>query len=142
MSGVENSDNYPGSSLGLPEKGTGSLASWGTRIAAILIDWAASMVLAMGMFGLRVWTERGWPSFMFLAVFFVESTILTMTLGGSFGQLIARIGIIRLDRQPILWWQAFIRSTLKCLVIPALVIGAERRSITDIVLGTVVVNRR
>ena len=38
---------YPGQTLGLPESGRGSLASWRARVAAILIDWAASMTLAV-----------------------------------------------------------------------------------------------
>lgn len=139
MTGVS---DYPGSSVGLPETGAGSLASWGSRIGALVLDWGACMVLAIGMFGTRVLTGQGWPAFMILAVFFVESTLLTITMGGSFGQLIARIGIIRLDGSPLSWWQALLRCGLKCLVLPAVVIGAERRSITDIILGTAVVNRR
>ena len=94
MTGVS---DYPGSSVGLPETGAGSLASWGSRIGALVLDWGACMVLAIGMFGTRVLTGQGWPAFMILAVFFVESTLLTITMGGSFGQLIARIGIIRHD---------------------------------------------
>ena len=31
---------------------------------------------------------------------------------------------------------------MKCLVIPALVVGPERRALTDLLLGTVVVSRR
>lgn len=135
-------EQFPGESIGLPERGPGSLASWGSRVAALVVDWAASMVLAVAFFGTRVMTEPGWPAFMILAVFFVESTLFTITVGGSFGQLLARIGIIRLDGKPVLWWQAIVRCGLKCLVLPAAVIGAERRSITDLLLGTVVVNRR
>ena len=55
---------------------------------------------------------------------------------------IARIGIVRVDGSPLGWWRPIVRTALKCLVIPALVVGAERRAITDLVLGTVVVNRR
>lgn len=135
-------ETYPGQSIGLPSSGPGSLASWGSRIAALVVDWAACMALAVAMFGTRVMTGTGWPTFMILAVFFVESTVLTITLGGSFGQLLARVGIIWLDGQRLAWWQALVRCALKCLVLPAVVIGAERRSITDLLLGTVVVNRR
>lgn len=133
---------YPGESIGLPERGPGSLASWGSRIAALVVDWAASMVLAVALFGTRVMTAPGWPAFMILAVFFVESVVFTITVGGSFGQLLARIGIVRLDGLRLAWWQAVVRCGLKCLVLPAVVIGAERRSIMDLLLGTVVVNRR
>ena len=48
MSGTEAA---PGVSIGLPAEGRGSLASWGKRIGALIIDWGASMVLASAIFG-------------------------------------------------------------------------------------------
>ena len=133
---------YPGQTLGLPEQGRGSLASWRARIAAMIGDWAASMVVAIAMFGTGVLTDSGWRSFMNMAVYFVEASVLTALAGGSFGQLIARIGIVRLDGHHIGWWRAIVRTAMKCLVIPAVVIGAERRALTDLLVGTVVINRK
>lgn len=138
----EDHDLYPGESLGLPQAGRGSLASWLARVGAMIGDWATSMVVAIALFGMDVMTGSGWKSFMILAVYFVQASLLTIFAGGSFGQLIARIGIVRVDGSPLGWWRPIVRTALKCLVIPALVVGAERRAITDLVLGTVVVNRR
>ena len=133
---------YPGQSLGLPETGRGSLASWRARIAALLIDWAASMALAVFMFGTGVLRESGWQSWMVMAIFFVESSVLVGLAGGSFGMILARIGVARLDHQPIGLLRAIARQAMICLVIPTVVIGAERRALNDLVLGTVVINRR
>ncbi|MDO5677821.1 MAG: RDD family protein [Propionibacteriaceae bacterium] len=133
---------YPGQTLGLPEAGRGSLASWRARIAAMIGDWAASMVVAIAMFGTEVMTGSGWKSFMIMAVYFVEASILTALAGGSFGQLIARIGVVRVNGQHIGWWRAIARTAMKCLVIPAVVVGAERRALNDLLLGTVVINRK
>lgn len=135
-------DTYPGASIGLPESGSGSLASWRARLAALLVDWAASMVVAVGMFGFGVLRSSDWHAWMVMAVFFVESAVLTTLLGGSFGKLLARIAVVRLDRKPLSWWQAIVRTAMVCLVLPAVVVGAERRGLDDMVLGTVVVNRR
>lgn len=132
----------PGESIGLPAVGPGSLASWRSRVAAMIGDWAASMIVATLIFGSEVLVGNGWRSFMILTVYFVEASVLTALTGASFGQLIARIGIIRLDGQPLGWWRPVVRTALKCLVIPAIVIGAERRGLNDLLLGTVVVNRR
>ncbi|MEZ5087333.1 MAG: RDD family protein [Tessaracoccus sp.] len=133
---------YPGSSLGLPRDGRGSLAGWWPRVGAMVGDWAASMVVATLVFGTEVLTGSDWRSFMILAVYFVEASVLTALTGSSFGQLIARVGVTRLDGQPLGWWRPVVRTALKCLVIPAIVVGAERRALNDLLLGTAVVNRR
>jgi uncharacterized RDD family membrane protein YckC len=133
---------YPGASIGLPQTGRGSLASWRARIAALVLDWGASMVVAVFLFGTGVLRDGGWRAWMILAVFFVQSAVLSALTGGSFGQLIARIGIVRLDGQPLGWPRAVARAALICLVLPTIVIGAERRALNDLLLGTVVVNRR
>jgi len=133
---------YPGQSIGLPESGRGSLASWFARIAALVLDWGASMLVATFLFGDGVIREAGWKSWMILAVFFAQSAVLTALTGSSFGQLLARIGIHRLDGQRLGWIRALARAAMICLVLPTVVIGAERRALNDLVLGTVVVNRR
>jgi hypothetical protein len=79
---------------------------------------------------------------MILAVFFVESTVLGAVAGGSFGQLITRIGIARLDHRPLGLVRSVVRAALVCLVLPALVIGPDRRGLHDVTVGTVVINRR
>ncbi len=135
-------DEYPGSSLGLPREGRGSLASWRARVAALIIDWLASMLVATLLFGVEVLTGSGWRSFMILATFFVEASVLTTITGSSFGQLLARIGVTRVDGLPLGLWRPTLRTLLKCLVVPVVVIGAERRHLDDLLLGTVVVNRR
>lgn len=133
---------YPGRSIGLPATGPGSLATWRARVAALIVDWAASMAVATGAFGVEVVRGHGWRIWMTYAVFFVESAVLTALIGGSFGQLLARVAVVRLDRRPLGWGRAIARALMKCLILPAVVIGAERRGLDDLVLGTVVVNRR
>ncbi|RRD45218.1 RDD family protein [Tessaracoccus sp. OH4464_COT-324] len=133
---------YPGSFLGLPETGRGSLASWGSRIGALLIDWLASMIVALLIFGTDVLWGSGWRSFMILAVFFVQSAVLTTVAGGSFGQLLSGVGVVRVDGGPLGLWRPALRCAVKCLGLPLMVIGAERRHLVDMLFGTVVVRRR
>lgn len=138
----DTAEHYPGETLGLPETGRGSLASWRARVAALILDWAASMALAVILFGTGVLHEAGWRSWMILTVFFVESAVLTGLAGGSFGQIIAKIGVARLDGHPIGLLRAIARQAMICLVLPTIVIGAERRALNDLALGSVVINRR
>jgi hypothetical protein len=44
-------EQYPGQRLGLPAQGHGSLATWRARIAALILDWAACMGVAVLLFG-------------------------------------------------------------------------------------------
>jgi uncharacterized RDD family membrane protein YckC len=133
---------YPGQRLGLPREGRGSLASWQARIGALIIDWAACMVVAIGLFGSGVITGSGWRAWMILTVFFVESTLLSWLAGGSFGQLLCRIAVVRLDPQPLSLPRALLRAFLVSLALPPLIISTERRGLQDLAAGTVVINRR
>ena len=135
-------DAYPGQALGLPAEGRGSLASWRSRVAALALDWAACMVVAVGFFGSTVLTGSGWRAWMILTIFFVESAVLSWLMGGSFGQLICRIAVIRIDRKPLGPARAILRAALVSLAIPPLVISADRRGLQDLTAGTAVVNRR
>jgi len=133
---------FVGQNLGLPQHGRGSVAAWRSRITALVLDWALSMLLAVAVFGTEVLTGHGWRSFMVLAVFFVETATLSMLAGGSFGQLITRITVARLDGKPLGPARGVPRALLVCLVIPALVVDENRRGLHDLVLGTAVLNRR
>jgi len=118
------------------------LAAWGARIGALLLDWAVCTGVALAFFGTGVMTERDWRGFVTLATFFVESTVLSWLAGGSLGQLICRIAVARLDRQPLGIARAVLRAGLISLALPALVIGPNRRTLADLAAGTIVINRR
>lgn len=133
---------YAGSRLGLPAEGRGSLAPWRARVAALLVDWAASMAIAVGLFGSAALTGSGWQGWMTLAVFWLESTLLVTVASGSFGQLICRIAVVRVDNKPVGLPRAILRQALICLALPALVIGPDRRGLQDMAANTVVVNRK
>lgn len=135
-------DPYPGYRLGLPPSGAGSLATWRARVAALLLDWAASMALAVAVFGPLVVTGSDWRAWMTLAVFFAESTVLVAAAGGSLGQLICRIAVVRLDAVPVGLPRALLRQALISLALPPLIVGPDRRGLQDLAAGTVVVNRR
>jgi uncharacterized RDD family membrane protein YckC len=135
-------EQYPGQRLGLPAEGHGSLGSWRARIAALILDWAACMGVAVLLFGPGVVNGGGWRVWMTLTVFFVESTLLSWLAGGSLGQLICRLAVVRLDRRPLGIPRALLRAALVSLALPALVIGPDRRNLPDLTVGTVVINRR
>ena len=140
--GPAGDDLYPGERIGLPPEGRGSLASWGARLIAITADWAACMIIAVGLFGRSVMTSNDWQSWMILATFFVQSALLTWVAGGSFGQLLCRIAVVRLDRVPLGPLRAVTRAALVSLALPPMIVGPDRRGLHDLAVGTVVVRRR
>jgi uncharacterized RDD family membrane protein YckC len=111
-------------------------------VGALLLDWAACTGIAVAFFGTGVVTGGGWRGFMTLAAFFAESTALCWLAGGSLGQLICRIAVARVDRQPLGIARALLRAGLVSLALPALVIGPNRRTLADLAAGTIVINRR
>lgn len=140
--GAAGESDYPGERLGLPKTGRGSLASWGSRIAALVVDWIVCTVLAVVLFGTRVVTGQGWTSWMTLTTFFVESSVLCVLAGGSVGQLVCRLGVVRVERRPLDVGRSVLRAAMVCVVLPALIVGTDRRGLHDLAAGTVVVSRR
>ena len=143
MAGEAGESDYPGERIGLPATGRGSLATWGSRVAALVADWLICTVVAVLLFGTRVVTGQGWTSWMTLTTFFVETTVLCVLAGGSAGQLLCKIAVVRVggDR-PLDLGRSALRAALVCFVLPALVVGTDRRGLHDLAAGTVVVSRR
>ena len=124
---------YAGARLGLPEHGPGSIASFGRRIVAYLIDSFACAVIAYGLLRDQQLT---------LLVFAVEVLALTWLAGGSAGQLAYGLRVIRPGRPPGRAPRAAVRTLLLCLLIPALVWDRDGRGLHDKAAGTVVVRAR
>lgn len=133
---------YPGARLGLPVAGHGSLATWPARIGALIIDWAACTGLALLLISMGVGSGSTGRAALTLILFFVSSSVLSWLVGGSLGQLICRLAVVRLDRQHLGLPRALLRAFLVSLALPALVIGPDRRHLADLAVGTVVINRR
>jgi len=118
------------------------LAGWGARLVALVVDWVVCTIVAFLLFGSRVLTGSGWSSWTTLLTFFVETTVLVAFAGGSAGQLICRLAVVRLDNQPVGLLRGALRAALVSVVLPAVIIGTDRRGLHDLAVGTAVVNRR
>ncbi|MGN6132310.1 MAG: RDD family protein [Nocardioidaceae bacterium] len=133
---------YPGQRLGLPAEGPGSVAGWGRRALALAIDWFACKLVLTVFIGGAAWTggtsmSQAAPILMYLG----EATLLTALVGGSFGQLVTRVVVVRLDNRPVNLLQALVRTFLVCLVIPPLVFNTDQRGLHDLAVKTVTLRR-
>jgi len=114
---------------------------WGRRIAALFVDWIASILVGLAVLGSAVLTSHGWEAWVPMLVFLLEASLLTTLVGGSFGQLALRVAVVRLDRRPVNLLVALLRTLLICLVVPPVIYNRDRRGLHDLVAGTVTVRR-
>src|SRR6478735_3477073 len=93
--GYESGD-YPGQRLGMPEHGPGSIARFGRRSAALLIDWLIGYGLAaLAMtFG---WIPMNTLSTAVLGVWFVLGVLSVRLFGFTPGQLAMGLMVVPAD---------------------------------------------
>lgn len=104
-------------------------ASWAHRVGALLVDW-----LACYGFAAFVLQDIQHPAFgaVVIVAFLVESALGVALSGGSFGQLVTRIRVYRIDGTPLPLLPAFARQLLVCLLIPPLVFRSDGRGLHDL----------
>ncbi|MEN9989616.1 MAG: hypothetical protein RL508_595 [Actinomycetota bacterium] len=130
-------NRWAGERLGLPQHGSGSLATMPRRIGAIMVDWAIAMLLSNAFFKA--------DSMVTLIIFGTMQFMLVGTLGFSFGHRIFGLRVMRGNGST--WgpyvglWKALVRSVLLCLVIPVAIWDNDNRGVHDKAAGTVLVRR-
>lgn len=121
-------------------QGTGApvIASWPRRIVAIFVDWFVALLTVSAVTGTPVFGASAANPWYPLIAFFVEATVLTGLLGFSLGMRLVRIVVVGPDARPVGVLRAAIRTLLVCLVIPVLVVNADRRGLHDVAAGSIV----
>jgi uncharacterized RDD family membrane protein YckC len=116
-------------------------ASWGRRILALLVDYAACWGVMLLIYG-KDWFGNGSVPSLYLTLLFIgESAVLMALSGGSFGQLATRLRVVRIDGsgRPLSLLTALLRQVLICLVIPPLVFRPDGRGLHDLICGSATV---
>ena len=127
---------YPGERLGFPKSGPGSVATMGRRLVALLIDWAAALVITKAFAG--DWNPAD-QSLLQLEIFVAQVLIFTSLIGASFGQKLLGMQVVSLGTPQLLLRQVFIRTILMALVIPAAIWDRDGRGYHDRIARTVVI---
>jgi hypothetical protein len=121
---------YPGQHLGLPERGPGSVASMPRRLLALLIDWLLSMVIAYWLTHSQFWT---------IAVFAIETYLLTALGGSTVGKRLVGIRTVRIGGGPVGFGWALVRTAILLTVVPPLLTDRDLRGLHDRASDTIVV---
>jgi len=112
-------------------------AGLGRRLAAIAVDWALSILVAVLVFSQARYGSSA-SSLATLGVFAVEVTALTWLTGASFGQRLLGLRVVRVDGGRLGLGRVAVRTLLICLVIPAVVYDSAGRGLHDRAVGSIV----
>ncbi|UMB71588.1 RDD family protein [Mycobacterium paraterrae] len=140
-------DAYPGQSLGLPESGSGALASLGRRLVALLVDWfiaygLARLTVTAGLMTSRQFLYGQAGAAVVLATWLVLGVVAVRLFQFTPGQFALGLRVASVDgRLNVGLGRAAVRGVLIAFVIPALFVDVDGRGIQDRVTGTAVVRR-
>jgi uncharacterized RDD family membrane protein YckC len=112
-------------------------ASWSRRIIALVLDWAASTLVTVGLIGFGDYLDNPDSGWFVLGVFALEVSVLTTLVGGSFGQLVARVRVLTTEGRPLSLLLAVARTLLICLVVPPMIFRPDSgRGLHDLWTGS------
>jgi len=100
------------------------------RVAALLIDWLLSMLIAYWLTRSQFWT---------IAVFAVETYVLTALTGLTVGKRLLGIRAVRVSGGPIGFGWSLVRTAILLTAIPALLTDRDLRGLHDRAADTIVV---
>ncbi|MDQ2758430.1 MAG: RDD family protein [Actinomycetota bacterium] len=130
-------DQAPGARLGMPGEGPGSIARFGRRLVAILVDWVVANLVAGLLLGFTYASGSG--SWKPLLVLFVENLLLVSTAGSTIGHRLVGLRLERLGGGRASVVQVLVRTVLLCLAVPALIWDRDGRGLHDRAANTVLV---
>lgn len=134
---AESSGEYAGQRFGLPRSGPGSVAGIGRRLGALVIDWVACAVIAMGVLGGD--KDLAKVQYLTLAIFAAETYLLTALTGYTLGKRLLGLRVARLDGKPVGLVWGLVRTVLFLVVIPPLIFDGDLRGLHDLAANTVVI---
>ena len=116
-------------------------ASWPRRILALFVDWTACNLVLVAVMGAQGWSDSRATGLYTTGLFILESTVLTALVGGSFGKLVTRLRVVRVDGsgRPLDLLHSLLRVVLVCLVVPPLVYKPDCRGLHDLAVGSATV---
>ncbi|MEU9251735.1 RDD family protein [Streptomyces sp. NPDC048270] len=119
---------YPGQRLGLPQQGPGSVARFGRRLGAVLIDWVGCQLIAYGLItGGDLAAAGNWTLGLFVAL----SIVTVGTVGSTPGKRILGLRVTAEGGGRLGIARVLLRTLLLALVIPALIWDRDGRGLHD-----------
>lgn len=132
MEGPPREDDYvPGSALGLPPQGPGSVAPFSRRVLSLLVDW--------GLCAGASYLMLDYDALATLSLFVALNLVMLTLFGATCGQLLLSLRTRPVARCTPMLGRALLRTALLLLVLPAVVWNRDRQPLHDVAAGTAVV---
>lgn len=133
------SGGHRGERLGLPAAGSGSVAGFGPRLAAFVVDTVIANLMVGLIYFVGVHPGPGPRGQLVLAGFLLQELVLVAAVGSTIGMRMLGARVVRVDGGRPTLLAAVLRTALLSLLIPALIWDADGRGMHDRASGTVVV---
>jgi uncharacterized RDD family membrane protein YckC len=132
---------FRGQRLGLPEQGTGALATTGQRLGAFIVDALASgLVAALFVRAGHPHGADNLPGSWSLIPFAVDYIVGLLVAGRTLGMYLFGLRVIRVDRVAAVDpFRAIVRTALLLLLLPAVIWDRDGRGLHDRFTDTAVV---
>src|SRR5439155_17077320 len=127
-----------GQQIGLPESGSGALASPGPRFGAFFVDaFASALVAALFVHRSAGTLADRLPGSWSLVPFALDYIVGVLVAGRTLGMYLTGLRVIRVGRDaPVDPLRIVVRTALLCLLIPALVFDRDGRGMHDRITDT------
>ena len=127
--------------MGLPSSGPGSLAGFGRRLVALLVDWLIAYGLAAFAMSFGWLTPATLPTAV-LVIWFLLGAVFVRLFGFTPGQFALGLTVVSVDdRIHVGIGRAVVRGLLVGLVVPPLFGDSDGRGLQDTLTATAVVRR-
>ena len=130
--------DWRGKRLGLPQSGSGSVASFNARLGGILIDLLIATLIGGLINGFVRDPDFATKQGAGIAALVAMYALLLPTAGQTLGMRVARLRVTRLDGRPLTFLPALLRGVLVVLTIPALITDRDGRGLHDKAVGSVI----
>ncbi|MCE5287906.1 MAG: RDD family protein [Nocardiaceae bacterium] len=138
---ADQSHEYAGKRLGLPEDGADSLAPVMRRFVGTVLDWLLAEGLVVLAFGQELQDPR--TGFWVMGVWALMGTLSVWLFSFTTGQLLLGMRVVRVGAEERVGiGRALIRSALLSVVVPAFFVDIDGRGLHDRLSGTAVVRTR
>lgn len=139
LEGPPSNQLYPGEHMGRPPQGPGSIARFGRRIVAFVIDWYLCWAI-LALFGHA--TSSVFDNVLLIVMTWCYQVLTVGVMGHTIGHMVCGMQVQTLNGQPAGWLTALLRSTLVMLVVPIFMMDADQRGVHDRIRHTVLVLTR